>query len=108
MVHRSGLATEKAVINSGLNSGFQAVNLAYHLGVARILLIGYDFQYTGGRSHWHGDHPKGLNNPCDIKRWVTHWNPMAQDLRRAGVEVINCTIETALTQFPRAPIETVI
>lgn len=108
VIHREGLAAHPGVVNSGLNSGFQAVNLAYHLGVSRILLIGYDFQYTGGQSHWHGDHPRGLNNPQDIRRWIKYWGPMARDLKDRGVEVINCTIDTALTQFPRATLEDVL
>lgn len=106
--HRPGLEKRSGIINSGLNSGFQAVNLAYHMGAKRILLIGYDFQFTGGKSHWHGDHPRGLNNPQGISSWVKYWGPMSEDLRNEGVEVINCTIETALTQFPRAPIESVL
>lgn len=102
--HGSGLCIRLGEVNSGLNSGYQAVNLAFHLGVKKIILLGYDFQYTDGKSHWHGDHGKGLNNPDNIGGWIKYWWPMAEDLQSYGVEVVNCTTQTALTQFRRASI----
>ena len=35
----------------GGNSGYQALNLAYHLGATRMLLLGYDMQATNGLVH---------------------------------------------------------
>lgn len=91
-----------------MNSGYQAINLAYHFGVSRILLIGYDMQRTGGKAHWHGDHVSGLTNAEGLSKWATRFPALAQDLEREGVEVINCSQETALTCFPRARLEDVV
>src|SRR5690242_9018703 len=39
------------------NSGATAVSFAILCGAREIVLLGYDCQLTGGRSHHHGDHP---------------------------------------------------
>jgi hypothetical protein len=92
-------------VNTGQNSGYQAIGLAYQFGAARILLTGFDMQHTAGRSHWHGDHPAGMGNAQNIHRWVRHFAALADDLRAVGVEVVNCTRETALECWPRSTLE---
>lgn len=89
----------------GANSGFQAVGLAYMFGARRIVLLGYDMQRTAGRSHWHADHEFPLARLGKLDQWAAAMTPLAVGLVRAGVEVINCSRETALTCFPRANIE---
>lgn len=91
-------------VNTGGNSGYQAINLAYLWGCRRILLIGYDMQATGGRKHWFGDHPRQLIQEQLFDEWLHRFKQLAVDLQGAGVTVLNCTAETALTAFPRADI----
>lgn len=100
-----GLAKEPYVVNAGGNSGYQAINLAYHFGATTILLDGFDFQFTGGKKHIFGDHPKGWANCTYIENWPGKMNELAKDLVEEGVKVINCSRETALTCFERAKIE---
>lgn len=90
------------VIHTGGNGGYQAVNLAFLMGFKKIILLGFDMQRTGGKTHFHGDH-HGMNNPYDnlFRQWIQNFDLMAKDLRAAGVEVLNATRETALTCFPR-------
>jgi len=104
----AGLCTDEDTIHHGHNSGYQAINLAYHFGVSRIILLGYDMQHTGGKTHWHGDHPKSLNNAAGVANWVKNFKPLAKDLARVGIEVINCTTETALDCFKRADVRDVL
>lgn len=98
--HAKGLGRDRLHFNS--NSGAQAINLAYLLGATRIILLGYDMGATGN-SHWFGSHPKGLRNG-NYSNYVASFNRLADDLKREGVEVVNCTRQTALTQFKRAEI----
>ncbi len=110
-VDKPGLSFDRSVIHQGGNSGYQAMNLAFHLGAKRIVLIGYDMKLgAGGAKHWHSTHPTGLNNPdaVSLKRWGPNFAALAADLKRAGVEVINCSLDTALTSFPRARLEDVL
>lgn len=87
------------------NSGAAAVSLAYMFGAARIYLLGYDCQRTGGKVHWHGDHPKGLGNAGSMPTWAKKFQRCAEHVR---VPVINCTRSTALTCWPRQELEQVI
>jgi hypothetical protein len=86
------------------NSGAGAIALAAHWGASRVLMLGYDCQKTGGKAHWHGDHPKGLGNAGSVAKWPAQFQDMLRYL--ADVEVINCSRATALTCFPRGDLET--
>lgn len=101
-----GVSFDAAYIRLGFNSGFQALNLAVLFGAARIVLLGFDMQATGGRAHFFGQHPAPLRarGAC-FKKFIKAFNEAAPQLASAGVEVINATRETALTCFPRARIE---
>lgn len=100
-----GLCREPWVLHQGLNSGYQALNLAYHFGAARVLLLGFDMQKTGGKTHWFGDHPGKLNVPSPYNEFVKRFDAIAADLEQDGVEVVNCSRETALRCFRRSTID---
>lgn len=104
-VDEPGLSIKPGRIHLGGNSGYQAINLAYMFGAARIIMLGYDMQRTGGRTHHHGDHDGGLPNLGHLPDWVERMVQLGIDLRERGVEVINATRETAIKCFERQPIE---
>jgi len=79
------------------------VSLAIARGAKRVILVGYDMQRTNGMSHWHGDHPKGLGNAGKIAEWPAEFERMAK--KNPGIEIVNCSRETALTCFPRRGLE---
>jgi hypothetical protein len=99
--NKPGLSRDPAVIHTGGNSGYQAINLMYHFGVSRIVLLGYDM--NGG--HWHGKHPRNLSNVHDFSNWISRFRALSADL---DIEVINCTPGTALDAFPTASLESVL
>ena len=103
-----GLNKKQWTVNCGMNSGYQAINLAYHLGAKEIYLLGFDMQRTNGLSHFHGDHPKGWANGGDYSDWIKRIGELASDLRNEGVKVVNCSRQTALECFERSTIEDVI
>jgi hypothetical protein len=88
------------------NSGAGAISLAAQGNPKRIILLGYDCQKTGGKAHWHGDHPPTLGNAGQIDRWHTKFAKQAKEL--TGVEIINCSRVTALICWPRANLEDVL
>lgn len=86
----------------GCGSGAAAaISLAAHRGASTIILLGYDCQYTDGKRHWHGDHPRGMGNAGSIVKWMRGFEELATALEKAGVRVLNATRETALTCWPR-------
>jgi hypothetical protein len=95
----AGLETNPIGLKTGRNSGFQAVNLAYHLGGTRILLLGYDMGYTNAKQqHWHEPDFPGSSPYAQFRQ---SFETIVQPLQAAGVELINCSRETALTCVPR-------
>jgi hypothetical protein len=96
-------AQERVQIHAAGNSGAGALLLAGTWGAKRVLLLGYDCQYTGGKRHWHGDHPVGMGNAGSIAKWPEQFRAVAR--RLPGVEIINCSRVTALDMFPRVPLE---
>lgn len=85
------------------NSGAAALALAVHWGASRVVLLGYDCQLTGGQAHWHGDHPEGLGNAGQVRKWPAQFRELVPRLGNA--QVINATRETALACFPRMNLE---
>jgi hypothetical protein len=103
------------------NSGACAIGLAIAGKAKHIILLGADCQRTGGKTHWHGDHPKvmrskrarkswpmGMSNADSMNRWPAQYQSAAMQADIHGVEVINASRETALTCFKRARLEDVL
>lgn len=84
------------------NSGADAVSLAIFRGASRVVMLGYDCQHTGGKTHWHGNHPPGLGDAVSIKKWPAKFAGL---VGRAGGRIVNASRETALTVFPRVSLE---
>lgn len=87
------------------NSGAGAIALAAHLGARRVILLGYDCKFQGGRRHWHADHRKGegSGNAGSVGKWPDHFRRLR--LHLPDIEIINCSRDTALTVFRRANLE---
>jgi hypothetical protein len=86
-----------------------AICLAYLFGARRIILLGYDMSRApDGKNHWFGNHPTPLSNSSPYGTFAKRFPPLADDLRKAGVSVTNCSARTALSCFPRADLETSI
>lgn len=101
-----GLEHQPTGLKSGRNSGYQAINLAYHYGAKRIVLLGYDMQMSGGKSHYFGEHPNNQRSPYD--RFRRAFETIKKPLMKRGIEVINCTRRSALNTFPKADLREVL
>jgi hypothetical protein len=98
----AGLETDPSGLRTGHNSGYQAINLAVHLGARRIVLLGYDMQ----GDHFFGRHPDQSKPP--FHRCLPVFATLLDPLAALGVTVFNCTRRTALTCFPQPALEDVI
>lgn len=102
----------------GCHSGEEAINLVANDGAKRIVLLGFDMGATGN-GHWFGDHPETVSFPGphgtitepmnttnreQFLEWCAEMAYLAKDLKREGIEVINCTRKTWLNCFPCASI----
>jgi hypothetical protein len=109
MTGNDGLELQPTGLRTGRNSGYQAINLAVHLGARRILLLGYDMG-LGPKNEphfqtpeWNGQHPESHHSPYVI--FKRKFETIVEPLKQAGVEVINCSRRSALTAFPRMTLE---
>ena len=100
LISANGLSRDPGAVVTGGNSGYQAIGLARHLlgdEGGRIILLGFDMCWTNGKSHWFGDHPKGLNN-AEPNRYVAAYRTIKPE--EYNLEIINCSRTTALDAFP--------
>ncbi len=96
-----GLCLSPDGLRTGRNSGYQAINLAVHLGAKRIVLLGYDMSRDkNGRSHFFGEHPRRAT-PSPYHSFVKCFDSLVKPLAKLGVEVVNCSRRTDLKVFPR-------
>jgi hypothetical protein len=100
-----GIITSPGQIAWGGNSGYCAIGLAVQFGASRIVLLGYDQQDKSGKGHWHGQHPERIRKDFNWPMWRERFSEAAIDLQRLGVEVVNCTRDSALDCFVKKPLE---
>jgi hypothetical protein len=88
---------------TGCNGGFQAVHIAMHYGVKRIILIGMDHRIVDNKTHFFGDHPDNIRS--EYYPWLLNWQTLIEPLKERGIEVINCTPDSHLNVFPRGVLD---
>lgn len=82
-----------------------AINLAVHLGAARIVLLGADMQAApNGRTHHHRPHPKPQKPGCWDKQ-MAQLRELAPALAERGIEVVNCSPHSRIDWWPKRPLE---
>ena len=97
---RPRFSTDPALIHYGSNSGFQAVNLALHLGARHIVLAGFDMSGT----HFFGAHEQPLRVTGSYVSFIRAFNEAAKHLPD-GVRIINGNLISALHCFPKLELE---
>lgn len=88
------------------NSGAAAINVAVHFGVKRIILLGFDMNTDGKKTHWHRGHNPKKTPP--FKRHLRGFSPIAEVAEEIGVEILNCSQESAITHFPKVALSEVL
>lgn len=101
-----GLELDPCGLRTGMNSTYQAVNLAVHLGARRIVLLGADMGHSPhGSKYFFGnrDWPQQVQSP--FGGFIATFLTIVDPLRAIGVEVLNASRSTTLTAFPRVSLE---
>ena len=70
------------------------------------MLIGFDMDGSN-QIHWHGQHPVPLRNPDNFRfvQWRKMLDDKAPQLKKAGIDVVNCSPISSLTAFPKLTID---
>jgi hypothetical protein len=100
----TGIERNPTGLRTGKHSGYQAINLAVHLGARKVVLLGYDLQPNAGRDHWFGPHPYST---APIPYWALRelFPSLLGPLAELGVELVNASRDTALTCVPRVSLQ---
>lgn len=95
----------------GLNSGYAALNVAFHKGFKRVGLLGMDFQWVQGRSHFHDGYAwQNKNTHRFLGRWAVEFRDAFDQLADAGMEVVNYVgpSGSGITCFEKRPLTDLI
>lgn len=97
-----GLETDPSGLRSGHNSGYAAMNLAYHTGVNRIILLGFDMRAKDNKTHFHKGYPSNPQHP-DVyeRRMMPMFGSLVEPLKDAGIQVINGCKDSELKHWFR-------
>lgn len=104
---QGGFSDNCGVLESGGNSGFAAVNLAYLKRAKQIVLFGFDYTEQGGhhysaeRYHWY---PQGRNARY-WKNWGDNFQACLPQLKKHGVTIINASPISSVAAFPKVTID---
>lgn len=111
----NGIEKKAGYVAWNRSSGASAINFAYHLGVKRIVLLGFDMHSSNGNGNvnhnWHKEH-KGVSvkNPNfnPYERFLKPFKQIKEEADVLGLEILNATVESALTVFPMVNIKDVV
>ena len=113
--HLMGLSTNRNMqVSWNKNTGAAAVNLAYHLGVKRVLLLGFDMSVNENRQqHWHAHYPSALKPRADrllpFQKHLQSFKYISNDLQKIkGFEILNVNVDSNIPFFKKVRLEEVL
>jgi uncharacterized Rossmann fold enzyme len=102
---KTGLETMAYGLRDGGNSGYAAINLAYHLGARKIVLMGFDMQTNGKETHWHEGYSSTANTDTMERLMVPNFSTLVEPLEKRKVKIYNASLDSILTCFPKISLE---
>lgn len=88
------------IVNNGNNSGYCAVNLAFHLGVTRIILVGFDMRVVDSKHNFHDEHQRKMLDNIYQKEYIPNFDSIKEPLQKRGVTIFNTCLDSDLKCFP--------
>lgn len=102
-----GLTKEPSKVCWNFNSGSAAINLAYHLGCTRIILLGFDMDLSSsGTGHWHNLYNGKTNMP--FAKHLAGFEQIAIDAKQLGIEIINASPLSKIENFPKMNVSDIV
>tara|TARA_R110001606_G_scaffold396638_1_gene571169 strand:+ start:462 stop:1259 length:798 start_codon:yes stop_codon:yes gene_type:complete len=101
-----GLEEDPQRLAHGFNSGYAAINLAYHLGASRIILLGFDMANDGKETHFHDGYPtRGAGDKIYTEKFLPGFKQLNSEIKNKGIEIYNASPHSRLKVFPKITIE---
>ena len=103
---KHGLSLDRNMLYFGSNSGFAQLNLAYHTGIRKFILVGYDMGAQNGKKHFFGDHPEPLVQNSDYATFIIQYAHIQRNIKQ---NIIVATGPSRLPKdFNRQPLEDIL
>jgi hypothetical protein len=90
------------------NSGAAAISVAVNAGAKRVILLGFDMKLGEDKmQHWHDLYGKGecidqrRIQKLPFDRHLRSFMAVKADAKKRGVEILNCSPESMITEFPK-------
>jgi hypothetical protein len=109
-----GISNDPSTVCWNANSGAAAISIAANMGCKRIVLLGFDMQRIEGEKHWHGLYKskikKGKKRKNDnvFGRHLIGFDQIAKDADRRGIEILNCSPNSAIHQFKKVEVNHIL
>ena len=101
-----GIEEDPGTLAHGFNSGYAAINLAYHLGAYKIILLGFDMCNDGNETHFHDGYPTiAAGNQIYTDKFLPGFKQLHSELKAKNVDVLNASSYSRLNVFPKISIE---
>lgn len=102
-----GISDTPNTVSWNANSGAAAINLAYHFGATKIVLVGFDMKHNdAGNSHWHNEYQ--VTKRAVFPRHLKGFPAIALDAERLGITILNASPDSAIDVFPRHSVEDIL
>jgi hypothetical protein len=98
-----GISKNPKKIAWNCNSGAAAINVAVHFGVKQIILLGFDMNHTGDKTHWHRGY--GRRPRQSYSRFLNGFPVIAEDAKVMGIEILNASPDSSIDVFPKVLIK---
>lgn len=96
-------------VATGSNSGYMAINVAYHLGARRVFLLGFDMKHINGQRYF--DIPDFITPPDKYPYYdycINEFKTLAKEIKNSDLKVYNCSLESELKCFDKVKISAVL
>lgn len=107
-----GLSFNPEFICWNHNSGAAAINFAALAGAKRILLLGFDMKAENGQTHWvnsAGGHLyKTPGTTSQFRMFMKRFPYIAKQAKEKGIEILNVNPDSALPDFVKVPLQSVL
>jgi len=104
-VDKAGLTANPENVLWNKSSGASAINFALHLGVKRVVLLGFDMKVGEKGHNWHKNHKHTPRPTIYQQLFLPPFQQIAEDAAKLGLEIVNATPGSALEVFPFVSLE---
>jgi len=95
------------VIRQGGNTGYSALNVAYHLGAKTIYLLGYDMKLDNNKMNWHDGYPDQIPTSARTESFLMVFLGANETYEEKGIKIYNVNSNSNLTEFETKTIQQV-